>query len=71
MKIRRSFLYAWLAWFAAFAGIEGIALVDPQPGDTLSEQIFAFLDGGPARYVLLGGFLTWLVLHFMGKGRLG
>jgi hypothetical protein len=71
VTLRRRFSLAWLVWLASFAVLEGIALWRPEPGDTLSEHVFAFLDGGPARYVLLGGFLSWLVLHFMGKGKIG
>ncbi|GAB2329242.1 hypothetical protein [Streptomyces variabilis] len=31
--------WAWLAWLAAFAAIEGKALTNKEPGDTLSEHV--------------------------------
>lgn len=62
---------AWLAWIAAFALVEGKALLSKQRGDTLSEHIWAWFrvkDPRPTvltwvlRSVLLV-FLAWLTLH--------
>lgn len=35
-----SWTVAWIAWIAAFAVIEGFALVNKKPGDTLSENVW-------------------------------
>lgn len=61
----------WGLWLMAGLLIEGAALFRPQYGDTLSELIWRFLDGGPARWVLFIGFLIWASVHFLGHGRLG
>lgn len=71
MKLRRPFSIAWAGWALAFVVIEGAALFSPAEGDTLSEHVWTFLDGGPARYALVGGFLVWLTWHMLGKGRHG
>lgn len=51
--------------------IEGVALMRGAKGDTFSEFVWGFLDGGPARWVLVTGFLIWAIAHFLGKGRYG
>lgn len=74
---------AWLVWLAAFAVIEGMALFNSRPGDTLSEHVWAWFGtqrrkpGEPERprsgwtqlrrFVLLA-FLAWLFAHFMTGG---
>lgn len=65
------FAIAWILWAIAFIVIEFMALLDKKPGGTLSEGIWAFLGGGPARYLLVGAVLLWLLIHFLGKGRWG
>jgi hypothetical protein len=62
---------AWLVWLGLFVLIEGFAIARREPGDTLSEQVWAFIRGKPARWVMLAGFLLWLVWHFLGMGRWG
>ncbi len=67
---------AWILWILAFGVIEGKALMNKQAGDTLSEHVWAWFsvaDKGKAwriRRVVLLGFLSWLLVHFMGGGRL-
>ena len=62
----------WLAWIALFGVIEGAAIINKQKGDTLSEHVwwlFSVSDKSNwylARRTALGGFLAWLVAHFMG-----
>jgi hypothetical protein len=61
----------WLLWGAAFALIEGAALLSRQPGTTLSEHVWAWFrvkDQRPTRVTwvlraVLYGFLGWLVIH--------
>lgn len=64
----------WIIWMATFGVVEGIALIRPGRGDTLSENTWRWFKTGPARTVgagwgwrafALGAFLVWLTLHLM------
>lgn len=65
----------WVAWFGAFVVMEGNALTNHTPGDTLSETVWRWLrigsPGNPGavawtwRTFVLGAFLVWLVLHLL------
>ena len=74
---------AWLVWLGAFVAIEGPALFNKKPDDTLSEHVWKWFatrredmrnDRGKAsawvkiRRVVLVGFLAWLSLHFATGG---
>jgi hypothetical protein len=66
---------AWIIWIALFLVIEGMALANKAPGDTLSEHVWKWFrtDVEPANRTLqdwllrgiLLGFLLWLCLHFL------
>lgn len=71
---------AWLAWLAAFCGIEGVALFNKGKGDTLSEKVWRWFATGVgttskpsggvrARRFALLGFMAWLTVHFLTGGR--
>jgi len=66
---------SWVLWLLAFVIIEWLALKDIDTGDTLSEHVWAvmFQDGRPRPviYYLVAGFMVWLLLHFMFRGRFG
>ncbi|MDX3550971.1 hypothetical protein PV729_04160 [Streptomyces europaeiscabiei] len=73
-----SYTLAWGAWLAAFAAIEGRALMRKQPGDTLSEHVWRWFgvaqrDPMPSgwtrvrRFSLLAG-CVWLAAHFLTGG---
>ncbi|GAA2082593.1 hypothetical protein [Actinomadura alba] len=61
----------WIVWIAAFATLEGLALRDKRPGDTLSEfvwRVFRVRDRRPTvatwigrGLLLIGG--VWLTGH--------
>ncbi len=59
----------WLIWLGLFAAIEGAALLDPRPNDTLSEHLRGWFStrgksrGWIVRRAALGGLLVWLVVH--------
>lgn len=74
---------AWLVWLGAFVVIEGPALANKKPDDTLSEHVWRWFatrredmrnDQGKAsawvkiRRVVLVSFLAWLSLHFATGG---
>lgn len=69
---------SWVVWLAAFGVIEGLALLNKRPGDTLSEHVwhwFAVARSTPQpdgwtrlrRFALLAG-VTWLGVHFVTGG---
>lgn len=69
-----AYTIAWIAWMAIFGVVEGLALFNKKPGDTLSEHVwkwFAIKTGkrsdGWRRTILAMGLL-WLALHFLTGG---
>ncbi len=76
--------WAWVGWGLIFAVIEGMALVNSKPGDSLSEHFWSFLGyaatgQGPLNYrhpsgwtrlrrFLLLAGLAWLVVHLLTGG---
>jgi hypothetical protein len=64
---------AWLAWMAWFVVVEGVALFNKEPDDTLSEHVwkwFRVRDRRPTAVVVAGRvalalFMVWLGLHFV------
>ena len=69
MALNRRYTTLWIIWLAAFAVLEGAALLDPGAGDTLTETIRQWLAlSRPGQWVgrtLLAVFLAWLCHHFM------
>jgi hypothetical protein len=60
----------WWLLGAQFLIYEGIALADSQPGDTLSEHVWALIETSPGTWgsgiaILLG----WLGFHFLVEPR--
>ena len=77
-----AYTLAWLAWLAYFLVVEGIALFNSKPGDTLSEHVWAWFGTewqkghSPRersgwtqlrRFALLA-FMVWLSAHFLTGG---
>lgn len=76
--------WAWIGWAAYFAIVEGMALFNSRPGDTLSEHAWAWLGfaatgRGPLdlrrpsgwtrlRRFVLLAFLAWLIVHLLTGG---
>jgi hypothetical protein len=69
-----SITLAWMIWLGMFVAIEGAALKDKKPGDTLTEHVRKWFaigdkpDGWKARRGALIAFLIWLPLHFFNIG---
>lgn len=70
--------WAWLGWGAYFAVVEGMALANSKPGDTLSEHVWQFLGYSEGvrqptgwtrlrRFMVLA-FMAWLSVHFLTGG---
>lgn len=64
----------WLLWLLQFLAIEGAALLNKRPNDTLSEHIWHVFSirqksqGWRVRRFSLLAFLAWLCAHFLSGG---
>lgn len=63
----------WVLWGAAFAVIEGVAIVNDKRDDTLSEHLrkwFSTRDkaGRTVWLVISGSFFAWFVTHIAVAG---
>ena len=73
MDLQDSYTNAWALWLAAFVVIEGLALKNKKPGDTLSEHVWAWfkIDKNEKNWNLprvgLLAFLAWLIGHFVWR----
>jgi hypothetical protein len=61
----------WLLWIVVFLAIELTAAANHKTGDTLSEWVWHVCTAHPVVYFPFAGFLVWLVLHFLTKGKVG
>lgn len=68
MTLNRTYIFLWLSWFVAFGVIEALAIRDRRPGDTLSEMAWAFVSE-PVLWWTSAGFLVWLTVHILSRGR--
>jgi hypothetical protein len=65
----------WLFWLAMAAVVEGAALIDKRPNDTLTEHIMDWMSwkkkagGWLLRRSVLAVFMLWLTAHFLSGGR--
>ena len=65
--------WLWLAWVAAFAVIEGVAIANDKDDDTLSEHFRAWFRtdvrlGRTVWLVVSGCFGAWFVTHIAVAG---
>jgi hypothetical protein len=70
--------WLWLGWGAYFLAVEGVALFNKTPNDTLSEHVWLWLgySGGvrkptgwtQLRRFLALAFLAWLSVHLLTGG---
>lgn len=72
--LRPKYTALWFLWLLMFAAIEGGALVDKRPGDTLSEHVRRWASVGTKsrgwrlrRLALLAGLVA-LAAHFLTGG---
>jgi len=63
----RAYTFGWLLLGLGFATLEGLALADADPGDTLSEHVWWLLDLHPIAWWLALGLAAWAVRHFFFK----
>jgi hypothetical protein len=66
---------AWLLWLSMLIAIEGTALANKVPGDTLSEHVWKWASvkdksvGWRLRRAVLVVFLVWLAMHLISGGQ--
>ncbi len=66
------FTVAWIFWIVFFMVVEGIAVFNNIPGDTLSEHVWKLIGTNADRSdwtwvwrIGLAGLLIWMIPHFM------
>ena len=65
----------WIAWLLIGVTAEIYAIIQPAPGDTISEQVWALRDrlrGSSAFSLILfltAGLAAWAIYHFAYEGR--
>ena len=68
MELNEIYTWAWGAWLAAFAIIEGLAVKNRKKGDTLSAHVWKWFgvrgEKSPPRRVLLGLLMALGSAHF-------
>lgn len=74
VKLQRKYTLAWFGWFLYFAIVEGLALRNPVPGDTLSEHGWSWgsfkgkARGWRWRRIAFLALLVWLAVHIVSGG---
>lgn len=58
----------WPAWIAVALIVEAMALFNKRTGDTLSEQVWGWMNVKFVYWFVLF-FLAWLIAHFASRGR--
>lgn len=64
----------WVLWLVMFAAIEGAAIFNKKPGDTLSEHVWKWFSikdkakGYRRRRFAFLAFWAWLTVHFFTGG---
>ena len=57
----------WITWvlvaIGGFFAIETPAVLNDEPGDTLTEHVVAWVPGEPL-VAVFGGLVVWLAVHF-------
>ena len=72
MELNDAYTIGWGLWGLMFLAIEGMALIDKDKGDTLSEHVWKWIGkrgyekptGYKVRRGALGVGLLWLIGHF-------
>lgn len=55
----------WILLLSTIVGVEGIALFNDIPGDTLSDFVWDILSAAPWLIIPLTIFMGWLTWHFI------
>ena len=71
MKLKLKYTIAWILWILAFVGIEAVAVLNKEKGDTLSEHFWKLFDikhtETPSKIMRFGALagLTWIYVHLL------
>ncbi len=65
MKPRKPWFWFWMVWLGMFVVAEGVAILQPLSGDTLSESVWFLQQGWPPLTFGLAGLFLFLVVHFL------
>ena len=64
-RLSKKYTISWIVLIASFFVIEGLALRNPERGDTLSEHIWRVQEwGGSLFYALVLAVIFWGLWHF-------
>lgn len=69
MKVRSPWTWLWVGWVLIFFAIEIPAILNDEPGDTLSEHVWGLISLGSFFLFAIGALLVWLLYHFLWEGR--
>ncbi len=62
---RTGWFWFWMLWISTFVVAETIAIIDTEPGDTLSESIWFLQRSWWPLTVLLAVLFVFLIVHFI------
>jgi len=65
------FTCLWITWVIVGIVIQIVALLRNAPHDTLSEHVWWLMSRRPFWVWVIGGFLAWLLVHWLSRGRWG
>jgi hypothetical protein len=57
--------WLWLILLAVILTFEFVAIVNDEPDDTISENVWALLSLSWLLWLILGAVLLWLTVHFL------
>lgn len=62
---KRLHFWLWMLWLGVFVGLEAWAIVNPEPGDTLSESVWFLQRQWWPLTVILAVVFVFLIVHFI------
>lgn len=65
MKPKRLYFWLWMGWLGFFVGLETYAILDRDPGDTLSESIWFLQRSFWPVTIVIVVLLVFLFIHFV------
>jgi len=62
---KRGWFWLWMVWLGSFVVLESVALIDSDPGDSLSESVWFLQRSFWPLTVGLGVLFVFLTIHFI------
>ena len=67
---RSFYTWGWAGWILYFVVLEGLAVLDDDPGETLSAHVVWVRNNiGSFAWFMIAGVLLWLLYHFLVERR--